>query len=670
VAVKKAVDELIDEPSVPLSEVDGKLRFMSKAVIDLEQRRREYFPGQSDERIILNGILNSLFYPQPTARIHDSKTVGCGLKLVFSGHQVPIFGDKEEIQIVLDLLPESVFTARRGGYLDDSRLAAAQKTIFAIGKRDPEIDDLVVEIYRSDKIAGPGQGQTIDKEIEDYKTGQKQRAEKLKAETAARIKRGILGGAFIYQGRENAVKSLDAELLAATRKQLGEAGERIFEKYAHAPVQADGALAERFLKTRDLTAVTAANDPLELTKRGTSRQPVNTAHPALIDLKDYLDLNGTVDGRKLLDDFSRSPYGWSKDTTRYLVAALLAAGTVKLRVSNQDITVRTEAGIEALKNVANFNKAGIGLQKRPDDWNEWLIRAAERLLPITGEQVLPLEENIIQAVLRCFPDLQTEVAPLPHQLKSLHLAGIERAERLQRAIRDLIAADAEAVNRLGTKECELYEDILWARKVLKALKNGADDTIARAQSLRTEISGYPDEDLLILLKESTKAPLAEIEEILRQEDCFERLPELQGHVSAIQAAIQSTAEAMERQQQQLIEEQKSEIVSTGDWKRIGEEDRGRFLDSITQSLKPITRDTEGIRNMMLNRYLVLRAIDHIRDGLAERTKAIDDAEKRKVHSVTIAETIDSVQKLDEAVAVLTSFRDRLEAGESIRIILG
>ncbi len=39
--VKDAVDELLTDPSIPLSEIDGSLRFMSEAVTVLEKERPE-----------------------------------------------------------------------------------------------------------------------------------------------------------------------------------------------------------------------------------------------------------------------------------------------------------------------------------------------------------------------------------------------------------------------------------------------------------------------------------------------------------------------------------------------------------------------------------------------------------------------------------------------------
>lgn len=671
-AVKKAVDELIREPSVPLAEVDGRLRFMSERVNELERQRRDFHPSQADTRMILVSSLAGLLHPQPTARVFQSKTVGCGLKLQFAGHPVSVFGDREEIQMLLELVPESQLPSMRKQRVEESRLAPAFKSIFMLAVQDSGIEDLVAEIHRSEKIAGSTRGQTLDKELEDYATAQKQRADGLKVDLASRLRKGMLSGVCTFQGRENALGGLNPDLLAAVRTQLASAAEQIFERYGHAAVQADAGLAERFLKTRDLRAIASKDDPLDLTARATDQRPIHTDHPALVDIKDYLDLNGTVDGKKLLEDFARSPYGWSKDTTRYLVAALLVAGEVKLRVNNQDIAVRTEPAVEAIKNVVNFNRVGIGLrQNRPK--NEWLLAAAERLLKITGQQVLPLEENVTRAVLQHFPRLQAEVAPLRHRLQNLGLPGAERAERLQRSIQDLLSAEAEVVNRLGIPDCELFEDIQWARRLLEALNNGADATVAAARELLDKIPQFPDTEILSKLKADTQTQRAELEEILSQEAFYEHLPALKGHLAAAEALGAATAASMQEEQRKYIEEQKVRLQSRPGWRLLGEEDEARFLQIIKELTVTVAEGLEGIARIMQHQYLVLSRLGQIEDELSDREKAgvaAAQAEGAKPPvPLRLPRLVRSPEELDELIERLRSLRGKWQEGESFRVEL-
>ncbi len=106
---------------------------------------------------------------------------------------------------------------------------------------------------------------------------------------------------------------------------------------------------------------------------------------------------------------------------------MLVGGEIKLRVSGEDITVRGPTAIDSIKSNTAFNRAGVDLRDGGIDPDS-LLRAAERLLELTGEDVLPLEDDISKAVTKKFPDLQRDYAYLPSELRNLGLAGPSRAE--------------------------------------------------------------------------------------------------------------------------------------------------------------------------------------------------------------------------------------------------
>ena len=90
----------------------------------------------------------------------------------------------------------------------------------------------------------------------------------------------------------------------------------------------------------------------------------------------------------VLGVFSGPPFGWSPDTVRYMVAALLVAGEVKLKVSGREVTVTGQQAIEALKTNNTFRAVGVALRDdRPS--MEILARAAGRLTELSGEPVIP-----------------------------------------------------------------------------------------------------------------------------------------------------------------------------------------------------------------------------------------------------------------------------------------
>src|SRR5690606_23774514 len=98
-----------------------------------------------------------------------------------------------------------------------------------------------------------------------------------------------------------AVDSLDPDVLEASKKQLDAVAKEVFDRYSEAPVRAETTLAEKFLRLGNLKAVTAQIDPLNLVQISGGTPKIKTDHKALVSIRDYIDRNGTVEGKRMLD---------------------------------------------------------------------------------------------------------------------------------------------------------------------------------------------------------------------------------------------------------------------------------------------------------------------------------------------------------------------------------
>src|SRR5262249_11520433 len=164
----------------------------------------------------------------------------------------------------------------------------------------------------------------------------------------------------------------------SAQKFLGQVAEQVFDRYAEAPIRVETNLAEKFLRTGNPTAITSALDPLALVEVVGGKPNFKIDHKAITSIRDSIELNGNVEGKRLLDHFSDPPYGWSQDTLRYIVAAMLIAGEIKLKVSGRVVTTAGQQAIDALKTNKSFGSVGAAMRdERPSI--EMLARAAERL---------------------------------------------------------------------------------------------------------------------------------------------------------------------------------------------------------------------------------------------------------------------------------------------------
>ena len=228
-------------------------------------------------------------------------------------------------------------------------------------------------------------------------------------ELQSKLRRGLEQGNFVFRGQPTAVSALGSDLTSAAKAQLADAAKEIFNRYPDAPERVETAIAERFLSMENLNAVTSAIDPLGLVKKDAGNAQVDTDNKAIVCIRDHLDRTGTIEGKRLQEHFAAAPFGWSPDTVRYIVAAMLVAGEIKLKVSGREVLVSGQQAIDALATNNKFKNVGVALRDdRPS--NEVLAKAAQRLTELTGETVVPLEQPISQIAVKHLPQVQTKVA--------------------------------------------------------------------------------------------------------------------------------------------------------------------------------------------------------------------------------------------------------------------
>lgn len=671
-AVRAAVDELLQEKAVHLSEIDGRLRFMSEAVSEMEGERAKIHAGPRETRLVLHEKLKQIFTPAPTVRLHGTRSVTTGLKVLSGSMAVSLDGEREPLQTVVELVSASPYEKVKEERILDSNQRANLNCLHLLAKEDPDIDNKLVEIVRSLGIYNQNRNKTVEKEVGEYLTGQLQRAETLTGDLEAALKKQLAAGSFIFRGKPVAVAELHADLLTATGRQLETAAKEVFEKYQEAPVQAEATLAEKFLNTSNLGQIATKDDPLALVKKSGGKATVDTSHRGLVSIKDYLEKHGQVEGRKVLDDFFAAPYGWSKETTRYLCAALLVAGDIKLRIAGVDVTVRGDAATEALKNNNSFNKVGVGLRdSRPSP--EAKARAAERLLSLTGDTVLPLEDDISKAVIKCFPLLQRDYSALAMQLKTFSLPGVERADAIQDSITEILRGDAsDATSWLGGETCPLADDLEWARKVKKSLDNGIDTVIEQLRTCSTEIASMPGVGIPGKLASDTGQLRDEAKEFLKRDDFYDYMPDLKQRLAGLEKLVKQAAQALAAELDTRLTKDINAIQSSPEWSRLGLDDQTQFSNRLDRLRITVPHDLAGLKKLLGHQYVLTSELEQIKAAIAECAKpkpppANDKLEECYEVTLTIPAELTSPDQADAIIAELEKLKPKFQQYVKVRI---
>jgi hypothetical protein len=682
--VEKAVSTMLADTMIPLGEKNGGLRFLTQAAVTLQRQFDQIEYRNADVRAELNGVLRTIFKPLPSARLAQVRPVTAGIKVVIGGGQsVSLEGEKEPIQIHVEFAPASSYTSVRGDREIDSMSTRERSSIYLLGRAEPDADQLAVILVRCRKFLEAHRTAT-DPETQEFIRIIDTRLQRTTGDLERKLSSALLQGSFVAHGAHESVSARGTDVLEASKSFLADAAARVFDCYDEAPHQADSALAERFLTT-PLDRITSKEDPLSLVSRVGGQARVKADHKAIVSIGDFLGQSGQVEGRRILDHFAEPPYGWSKDTSRYLLAAAFLGGLVKLRIAGQDHQVKSDESLTAFSSNKSFGAVGISLrQERPDP--DALLRASERLRDLSGENIMPLEDEVAAAAKKHFPIYQAAFGSLAVELRTLGLPTecSDRAESLVSDLTEVVSGDgSDAVRRIGGAESPLHENLLWARSLKKAMDNGLLQRLSHIQRLRLEIEGMPDSGVPGKLRADANPTLIEISDVLERRSFFEDGAALATHSDALDKLIKDTVNELMAQQEHICRETLEQWENSADWQDLDAEERDWFAKEVSKLSREARLDLDGLRDLLnhdfkLNhqlRELAKQLRDSALAGRTERkettTQKEDDRENPPVEvefkQLFLYPVLQSEQEITNLMQQLEGFLAAIKEGTRMRI---
>lgn len=682
-AVNKAVEDLINDAFVPFGEKDGNLCFFSEKLNDIEQERSQIALRGVELRRIMNEALTNVYAPLPATQLHGSYAVSTGLKAqTHGGVPASLAGERNPIQTIVELVEPKEVDNARTRLTDESRHHSSRFNIYLVGRTTPEMDELTHDIYRCREIANRYRSDP-DQEIREYCNGQADRAEHLSTRLRAQIQRSLIQGSFVFRGQVIAVDTLASELLEAARKHLSQVAEQVFDRYAEAPVRAGTELAEKFLRVGNLSGITSALDPLNLVQTQSGRHSIRTDHLAMVSIRDYIDKNGTVDGKRLTDAFADAPFGWSADTLRYLVAAMLLAGDIKLKVAGREVTVNGQQAIDAIKTNNTFKSIGISLRGGDRPSNEVLARAATRLTELTGDSVIPLEDDISKVTTKLFPQLQHQYGPLTEKLRNMKLPGVERLENLTDEINDVLLTDAsDAPRRLGNEQSELFDSLKWAAEVKLKLDQGLEQTLLDLGKHCTAIASLPNVTMLVKLKEELAEGINLISERLQQTDFYRYAADFNTNLTTIRARIRDTVIVMQDLLKTRIKDAEIDLKRVPEWIKLTQQEQAELLGNLDRLIVEASHDLVGL-NTITNKLSELQdevqnlkhsierlGIKRIKEELEAESPApaaVNEPKPTISRSIKARNKITTMDDLDALITQLQQLRGELKYAHAFAV---
>ncbi|WP_055669755.1 BREX system P-loop protein BrxC [Desnuesiella massiliensis] len=624
--VRDALTKLIENKECNLIEdpQSGGYVFLSEGVRPLRNKRSSYIPSGGECNRVRNEILQNILETQPSARLENIKEVKASVQVDKS----IILGDKEDINIKIQFTDYCNWEKSRLELLTQtSNQSELKNYIIWLCHNSEIINDLIPEVVRSEKIVNEIDERNVDKDVAQFIRSEIRSSERNR-DSIQKVYESILSeGVMIFRGKPIPVEESGQTIDAAVRNIIGIAAKEIFSNFHLAPIRPSTELASKFLLVDRLDRIPKELDPLNFVVKKSGSPRINLENPAIAEvLRIFITKvdesgSGRLSGSYIQDIFSSYPYGWSKDTTRYIFAALLVAGQIEVHTADGTLKTSGPQSAEAFKSSISFNR--IGISKRDSKISpDTLDRAAKRLEDMFGEQVLPLEDHISKAVRRCMPDILERSGALPDRLRLLGLVGEERARNLLSNITDLLKGDASnAAAGLGGTTCQILEDINWAKKSVETLNTGAESELKYAQATQKNIV-----ELQSLFVSETSDLISQDEfEIINQvflsENFFEKLPDLRGVIRAVTDRTVELYINVFTSFKDEIKRASQELESVDEWLLVSDEDReelSKKLDFNIQSSPNKDNPLIDLRMLLTTQATLLRHLELIKDELRKR----------------------------------------------------
>lgn len=400
----------------------------------------------------------------------------------------------------------------------------------------------------------------------------------------------------------------------------------------------------------------------------------------MISIRDYIDKRGTVDGKRLLDDFSSDPFGWSPDTTRYILAAMLMAGEIKLKVSGREVTTAGQQAIDALKTNNAFKPIGVALRdERPSI--ETLGRAAERLSALVGDMVIPLEQEISKAAAKHFPRFQHDYGALAEKLSGLGLAGSERIRTLNQDIADVLFTDAsDAPQRLGAETSAIYDNLKWAQEVKRVLDNGLDATLRDLQAHRRDIESLPDTGVPGELRRELAEDLGALSERLGKEDFYKHTADFNSQLTHLKGRVRDAVISLSAQQKLRLKEGVEDLRRIPEWDELNQEDRGNAVSRLDGLALAATQDLVGLKKLLARDYDINGTLEDLKRSIQhqgqarqrqrveeERARFSEKGPSKLCKSITVPVKMTSAADIDALIEQLHEIKVQLDLYAEIEV---
>ena len=453
------LEEIATSDGLTLQEIDGKYQFMTNAILGIREERGKIIPRESEKAEVLQEQLKDMLSPAPSVNVYSSKTITAGVELTERNRPYTIY-PAQSLKLNVRFVTGAAFDETRQHLLTESTRKENERTLYWLCTLPKDKEDLLQEIVRCQMIRNRHQNET-NKEIQAYLRAQQEMADEKKRDLSKLLRDAWNNSEIIFKGTPQQVNSETYKTVA-----LKQIAEKVFEKYPMAATSMKSDCVTKLAAYTDITTIPAALNPFGIidTKKGI----IDPSYPAISEVKDFIAYRNETTGQELTTHFEKDPYGWSKDTIRYIVALTLKASIIQIRVSGKNVTVFGETAVDAMSTNINFNKISISLNTEGELSVPELLKAAQNLTALFNSgRIAPVKDQIAQEALKkvtYYLPRFNKILPDFEYFKSAGLQLFQQAINYAQRIKETDGGDAAFL--LG-KDAACFEAFRYAMDILK-----------------------------------------------------------------------------------------------------------------------------------------------------------------------------------------------------------
>lgn len=483
--VREILEEITTSDGLTLQEIDGKYQFMTNAILGIREERNKIIPRESEKAEVLQEQLKDMMSPAPSVNVYASKTITAGVELTERNRPYIIFAT-QSLKLNVRFVTGADFEETRQQLLVESAKKENERTLYWLCTLAKDKENLLQEIVRCQTIKTRHLNET-NKEIQAYLRAQQDLAEEKKRDLNKLLRDAWNNSEIIFKGSPQQVNADTYKTVA-----LKQIAEKVFDKYPMAATSMKGDCVTNLAKYADITTIPAALNPFGIidTKKGI----IDPSYSAISELKDFIAFRNETTGQELTNHFEKDPYGWSKDTIRYLIALMLKASIIQIRVAGKNITVFGETAVDAMSTNNNFSKISISLNTEGELSVPELLKAAQNLTALFNSgRIAPVKDQIAQEALKKMTRFIPQLNRLLPDFEHFQLAGLQlfkQAINYAQRIKDTEGGDAAFL--LG-KDADCYEAFRYAVDVIKINdQSKVLDSLKHIDKLTSDAEKLPD----------------------------------------------------------------------------------------------------------------------------------------------------------------------------------